>query len=89
MLIFNDLLQLRNKKKKINVAENKKNYIKNHSEINRRKKILINFTKKIAQMLISNDLLQLRKKQKNKYNRKEKRNYIENYSEMNRSKKQL
>ena len=36
MLIFNDLLQLRNKKKKINVAEKKKN-IKNHSEINRRK----------------------------------------------------
>ena len=35
MLIFNGLLQLRNKKKKINIAE--KENIKNHSEINRRK----------------------------------------------------
>ena len=35
--IFNDLLQLRNKKKKINIAEKKKNYIKNYSEINRSK----------------------------------------------------
>ena len=33
MLIFNDLLQLRNKKKKINIAEKKKNYIKNRSEM--------------------------------------------------------
>ena len=32
MLIFNDLLQLRNKKKKINIAEKKK-YIKNYSEM--------------------------------------------------------
>ena len=37
MLIFNDLLHLRNKKKKINIAEKKKNYIKNYSEINGRK----------------------------------------------------
>ena len=34
MLIFNDLLQLRNKKKKINIAEKKKNYIKSYSEMN-------------------------------------------------------
>ena len=27
MLIFNDLLQLRNKKKKINIADKKKNYL--------------------------------------------------------------
>ena len=33
MLIFNDLLQLRNKKKKINIAEKKKNYIKSYSEM--------------------------------------------------------
>ena len=33
MLIFNDLLQLKNKKKKINIAEKKKNYIKNYSEM--------------------------------------------------------
>ena len=32
MLIFNDLLQLRNKTKKINIAEKKKNYIKSYSE---------------------------------------------------------
>ena len=38
MLIFNGLLQLRNKKKKINIAEKKKNYIENYSEMNWSKK---------------------------------------------------
>ena len=38
MLIFNDLLQLRNKNLKINIAEKKKNYIENYSEMNRSEK---------------------------------------------------
>ena len=33
MLIFNDLLQLRNKKKKNKYSKKKKNYIKNYSEM--------------------------------------------------------
>ena len=33
MLIFNNLLQLKNKKKKINITEKKKNYIKSYSEM--------------------------------------------------------
>ena len=50
ILIFNGLLQLRNKKKKINIAEKKKNYIKNCSEMSIdaliekiRPKFIINF----------------------------------------------
>ena len=33
MLISNELLQLRNKNKRINITEKKKNYIKNYSEM--------------------------------------------------------
>ena len=67
MLIFNDLLQLRNKKKKINIAEKKKYIYRKLLRNELTEKIVaINCTKKGAQMLIFNDLLQLRNKKKRK-----------------------
>ena len=57
MLIFNDLLQLRNKKKKLY-----KKLLRNELK---QKIVVINCTKKGAYLLIFNGLLQLRNKKKN------------------------
>ena len=64
MLIFNDLLQLRNKNKRINITEKKKNIEKLLRNEQKQKIVVINCTKKGAYMLIFNGLLQLRNKKK-------------------------